>query len=79
MVLDENCTSIVPSQIVYPNNTQIMLDNTFSISPRILTIGDHQYSLDARDWILVTLNSKNLPARLKMFCGPMELGEIELK
>lgn len=79
LVLDENCTSIVPSQVAYPNNTQIMLDNTFSAEPRTLKIGDKGYSLDAGGWLLVTLSSTKLPAQLVMFCGSMELGRLDLE
>lgn len=79
LTLDENCTSIVPSQVSYPNNTQIMLDNTFSVLPRILKIGGQEYSLKANSWVLVTLSSTKLPAKLTMFCGSMELGQIGLQ
>lgn len=79
LALNENCTSIVPSQVSYPNNTQIMLDNTFSSSPHVLKIGDQEYSIPANDWQLTTLSDLKLPARLNMFCGSMELGQIELR
>jgi hypothetical protein len=79
LVLDENCTSIVPSQVSYPNNTQIMLDNTYSALPRVLKIGGQEYSLDAGGWLLVTLSSTKLPAQLTMFCGSMELGRLDLE
>lgn len=77
--LDENCTSIVPSQVSYPNNTQIMIDNTFSSSPRILKIGNLEYSFKANNWGLITLSSTTLPAKLTMFCGSMELGQLDLQ
>lgn len=79
LTLDSNCTSIVPSQMAYPNNTQVMLDNTLSTSPRVLKIGTKEYSLGANSWSLVTLNSPTLPAQLTMFCGSMELGQIDLQ
>ncbi|MEK9157918.1 MAG: hypothetical protein AAB638_01905 [Patescibacteria group bacterium] len=79
LTLDENCTSIVPSQVSYPNNTKIMLDNTFSASPRVLKIGNQEYSLPANDWELITLSDSKLPAQLNMFCGSMELGQLELR
>lgn len=79
LVLDENCMSIVPSQVAYPNNTQIMLDNTFSPKAHILKIGSKEYSLTANGWLLVTLSSTELPAKLTMFCGPMELGQLDLE
>ena len=79
LVLDENCTSIAPSQVAYPNNTQIMLDNTLSAEPRILKIASKGYSLDAYGWLLVTLSSTKLPAQLTMFCGSMELGQLDLE
>lgn len=78
LVLDENCTSIVPSQVTYPNNTQIMLDNTLSPKSYVLKIGSNEYSLDANSWRLVTLSSPTLPAQLFMFCGSMELGRLDL-
>ncbi|MGD0976860.1 MAG: hypothetical protein ABR875_01005 [Minisyncoccia bacterium] len=77
--LDKDCSSIVPSQVDYPNNTQIMLDNTSSTLPRILKIGSQEYSLSANGWILVTLGNSELPAKLTMFCGSMELGQITLE
>lgn len=78
LALDKDCTSIVPSQVDYPNNTEIMLDNTVSATSRILKIGDHEYALGAHSWILTTLHSDTLPARLTMFCGNMELGQLDL-
>jgi len=78
LVLGKDCEEIVPSQVDYPNNTEIMLDNTFSITPRILKIGDREYSLRARDWMITTLHSDTLPARLPIFCGNMELGQLDL-
>lgn len=79
LVLDENCTTIVPSQVTYPNNIQIMLDNTFSSNSQVLKIGSREYSLKANDWLLVTLSSSQLPAHLTMFCGSMELGQLDLE
>ena len=79
LTLNGNCTSIAPSQVTYPNNTQIMLDNTLSSEPRILKIGAKNYSLTAKGWLLVTLISPELPAKLTMFCGPMELGQLDLQ
>ncbi|GEM_PF-3416014 len=79
LVLDRDCTSIVPSQVAYPNNTQIMLDNTFSPKPQVIKIGAKEYSLTANGWLLVTLSSSELPAKLTMFCGSMELGQLDLE
>ena len=79
LVLDKDCTSIVPSQVAYPNNTQIMLDNTFSPKSHIIKIGSKEYSLEANSWLLVTLSETKLPASLTMFCGPMELGQLDLE
>ena len=79
LLLDKNYTSIVPSQVAYPNNTQIMLDNTLSAESRVLKIGDKDYSLKAREWSFVTLSSPTLPTKLTMFCGPMELGQLDLQ
>lgn len=78
LTLSEDCTFIVPSQVAYPNNTQIMLDNTYSNLPRVLKIGTKEYSLAANDWLLTTLSSKELPAKLTIFCGNMELGQLDL-
>jgi len=79
LTLNEKCTEVVPSQVAYPNNIQIMLDNTLSAEPRILKIGSKEYSIGARGWSLVTLSSTTLPAQLKMFCGSMELGQLDLE
>lgn len=79
LLLDENCTSITPSQVVYSNNTQIMLDNILSAEPRILKIGSKEYSLKAHEWLFVTIGSTTLPAKLTMFCGSMELGQLGLE
>ena len=79
MVLDKDCASIAPSQVAYPNNVQVMLDNTASSEARVLKIGTTAYSLDAYEWRLVNLSSNNLPAKLVMFCGSMELGQVELE
>ncbi len=78
LALDENCSSIVPSQLEYLNDTEIMLDNTASAKPRILKIGGREYSLDARGWILTTLHSDTLPAQLSVYCGSIELGRLDL-
>jgi len=76
--VDKDCTSIVPSQVEYPNDVQIMLDNKDSDKARILKIGGRQYSLEAHGWIITTLHSDTLPARLPIYCGDMELGAIDL-
>jgi len=79
LILDKDCLSIFPSQVVYANNTKVMLDNTLSAKPRILKIGGREYSLEAGKWIFATLSSEKLPINLTMYCGAMELGQIELK
>ncbi|KKS13425.1 MAG: hypothetical protein A2735_00425 [Candidatus Yanofskybacteria bacterium RIFCSPHIGHO2_01_FULL_41_21] len=79
LTLDRDCTSIVPSQVAYPNNTQIMLDNTFSPKAQVIKIGTKEYSVTANGWLLVTLVSSELPAKLTMFCGSMELGQLDLQ
>jgi len=79
ITLDENCTSSVPSQVAYPNNTQIMIDNTLSAEPRVLEIGGQDYPVEAHGWILTVLSRSELPAQLKMFCGSMELGQLDLE
>lgn len=78
LALDADCTALVPSQVAYPNDLEIMIDNYNSAIARVLRIGDKQYSLDAHSWILVTLHSDALPAKLPIFCGAMELGQIDL-
>lgn len=78
LALDENCLSVVPSQVEYPNDTEIMLDNTASARPRIIKIAGREYSLDANGWILTTLHSDKLPAQLSVNCGDMELGRLDL-
>ena len=78
LVLNEDCSAIVPSQVAYKNGVEIMLDNSYSTQSRILKIGDYQFSLDAGAWFLTTLSSPKIPINLTMFCGSMELGQIEL-
>jgi hypothetical protein len=79
LVLDQNCESIKPSQIAYPNGVQIMIDNGNSTLPRLLKIGPQEYFIGADEWLLITLKSQTLPAELKISCGAMELGSIELR
>lgn len=78
LVLDKDCTSIVPSQVDYPNDVEVMIDNTASGKARILNIAGREYSLDAHGWILTTLHSDKLPAQLPVYCGDMELGRLDL-
>lgn len=78
LALDATCTSLVPSQVAYPNDLEVMLDNYESSQARILKIGGREYSIEARSWIIVTLHSEILPAKLPIFCGAMELGQIDL-
>jgi len=79
LILDKDCTYMEPSQVSYPNNTKVMIDNGYSSVARIIKIGDGEYYLDAGGWILATLSSKSLPAGLKISCGSMELGRIDLE
>ncbi|MDP4001710.1 MAG: hypothetical protein Q8P69_01545 [bacterium] len=79
LILDRDCTSIVPSQVAYPNNTQIMIDNTLSPKSHVLKIGDKEYSINTNSWLMITLSSTELPSRLTMFCGSMELGQLDLQ
>ena len=78
LALDKDCTSIVPSQVDYPNNVEIMLDNSASAKARILKIGGREYSLNAHAWIVTTIRAEKLPANLPLFCGDMELGSLTL-
>lgn len=78
LVLDKDCTSIAPSQVDYPNDVEVMIDNTASGKSRILNIAGREYSLDANGWILTTLHSDKLPAQLSVYCGSMELGRLDL-
>lgn len=78
-IANDDCSQLVPSNVIYPNNTKIMLDNSFSDKAHILKIGDNEYSLDARGWLIVTLSSSQLPAKLPIYCGSMELGQIDLQ
>ncbi len=79
LVLDETCSTIVPSNVAYKNNTQIMLDNTASTEPRTLRVGDRSYEIAAKGWYITTLYSDKLPAQLTIFCGNIELGQLDLK
>jgi len=77
----DECGYIVPSNVAYKNNTEVMLDNTRSNQDLVLKIGDKDYSLEAREWKLVTLSttSPTLPINLPIFCKNIELGQIELQ
>ncbi len=79
LAIDSSCSTIVPSNLIYKNNTQVMLDNTASVESRTLKIGDRSYELAARGWYITTLYSAKLPAKLTIFCGKMELGQIDLE
>lgn len=78
IILNDECSELLPSQVAYKNNTEIMLDNTRSSKPHILKIGGLEYSLEAGAWIMTTLSSSVVPAALPIFCGSMELGSIDL-
>ena len=77
-VYDE-CSYMVPSNVAYPNNTQVMLDNTRSEQNHILKIGTKEYALSAKEWQLVTFSSPTLPINMTIFCKNIELGQIELQ
>lgn len=79
LVISPDCSYIVPSNVTYPNNTEIMLDNTASTERHILKIGGREYLLEAGEWFLTTLSSPTLPVNLPIFCGYMELGQIDLE
>jgi len=76
--LAPDCNSIVPSNVAYYNETQVMLDNTASNQRRILKIGGREYLLEAGEWYLTVLSSTSLPITLPIYCGSMELGSIDL-
>ena len=78
LAIAPDCSYIAPSNIDYYNNTKVMLDNTASDVQHILKIGGREYLLEAGQWILVTLSSPNLPAKLPIYCGQIELGQIDL-
>jgi len=78
LALAPDCSYIVPSNVTYYNNTEIMLDNTASNVRHILKIGGREYLLEAGEWFLTTLSSPNLPAQLPIYCGTLELGRIDL-
>ena len=78
LAISSDCSYIVPSNVAYHNNTQIMLDNTASTKQHILKIGGREYLLEAGQWFLTTLSSPSLPASLPIYCGSMELGDIDL-
>lgn len=78
-VYDE-CAYLVPSNVAYPNNTEVMLDNTRSEQNHVLKIGPTEYQLAAKEWKLVTLStSQPRPINLPIFCKGIELGQIELQ
>lgn len=78
LVLNDDCSELVPSQVTYKNNVKIMLDNSYSKNPHTLKIGAKEYYLMAGEWRFETLSSETLPAKLPIFCGTMELGQIDL-
>ena len=77
-VVNDSCTEIVPSNLTLPNNIQVMFDNTDSSLRHIITIGGREYILEAGEWFMPILSSPTVPVRWQIFCGQMELGEIEL-
>ncbi|KKT82026.1 MAG: hypothetical protein A3B99_02220 [Candidatus Yanofskybacteria bacterium RIFCSPHIGHO2_02_FULL_44_12b] len=78
-VLFPGCEKIYPSNVTFKNDIVIMLDNRLSDQPQTLRIGDRSFDLEPRGWYLTTLHSSKLPARLTMFCGSIELGQIDLE
>ena len=78
IILNDSCSELLPSQVAYKNNTEIMIDNTRSSESHILKIGGREYSVGAGAWILTTLSSSVVPTTLTIFCGSMELGAIDL-
>ena len=78
-ITDDTCTELVPSNATYPNNTQLMLDNSYSNKSHILKIGGREYILEARGWLVTTFSSSQLPAQLPIYCGGIELGRIDLE
>jgi hypothetical protein len=75
----DECSYIVPSNLVQKNNVTMMLDNTRSSKAHVLKIGNKDYPLAAKDWELVVLSSSTLPSNLVIFCENRELGQIELQ
>jgi hypothetical protein len=73
------CQQLIPSNVAYKNNTEVMLDNTRSTKSHILKIGNADYSLDAGEWRLVKLSSPTVPINMIIFCEGIELGAIELQ
>lgn len=78
LALNDSCTEIVPSNVTYHNNAEIMLDNTASSTRHILKIGGREYLLEAGEWFLTTFYSPTLPAIWPIYCGSMELGSISI-
>ena len=80
IAINADCTGLVPSNVTYHNNTEIMLDNTASTERHILKIGSREYLLEAGEWFLTTLSSSTLPVHLPIYCDSngIELGDILL-
>ncbi len=72
------CDYIVPSNVTYKNNTEVMLDNTRSKQTVVLKIGNKDYTLAGGAWNTVTLSSPTVPATMQIFCKSIELGSIDL-
>jgi hypothetical protein len=64
---NQNCQAI-PGQTVLANPVTIMLDNR-SDQTQVITIAGHSYSVTAYNYVLVTLNEKNLPETLHVNCN----------
>lgn len=77
-VVNDACNEIVPSNLTLPNNIQVMFDNSASSIRHVIKIGGKEYLLEAGEWFLTILSSPTLPVRWPIFCGNIELGEIEL-
>ncbi len=77
--LRPGCSSVVPSNVTYKNNTLIMIDNTYTSDALTLKIGDRSYDLAPHAWHLTTLYSAKLPIDLTISCGGIELGSVRLE
>lgn len=64
---NQNCQAI-PGQTVMANPATVMLDNRSDQTQKI-TIAGHSYSVSAFNYVLVTLNEKNLPQTLHVDCN----------
>lgn len=75
---DNNCR-VQPSNVVFKNGTQIMLDNRSS-QTQSFTIGGTAYTLPGYGYQIITLSQPSVPKNLTINCGSsVNVGTIQLQ